>query len=122
MKKNILWLALLFCSLQLQAQTESIQRVNIKSPEVAAFTKVGEVPVSFYTGVPQISIPIYEVKCGKLRLPITLDYQATAIQVNQESTWVGLNWLLNAGGVVTTQTTKPEAGTLKRTGSSCTIV
>lgn len=114
MKKNILWLALLFCSLQLQAQTESIQRVNIKSPEVAAFTKVGEVPVSFYTGVPQISIPIYEVKCGKLRLPITLDYQATAIQVNQESTWVGLNWLLNAGGVVTTQTTKPEAGTLKK--------
>lgn len=51
MKKNILWLALLFCSLQLQAQTESIQRVNIKSPEVAAFTKVGEVPVSFYTEV-----------------------------------------------------------------------
>lgn len=116
MKKNILWLALLFCSLQLQAQTESIQRVNIKSPEVAAFTKVGEVPVSFYTGVPQISIPIYEVKCGKLRLPITLDYQATAIQVNQESTWVGLNSLLNAGGVVTTQTTKPEVNAEKGPG------
>lgn len=114
MKKNILWLVLLFCSLQMQAQTESMQRVNIKSPEVAAFTKVGEVPVSLYTGVPQISIPIYEVKSGQLKLPITLDYQATAIQVNQESTWVGLNWLLNAGGVVTTQTTKPEAGSLEK--------
>lgn len=113
MKKSILWIIMLLSTFTLQAQTDSMQRLNIKSPEVAAFTKVGEVPVSLYTGVPRISIPIYEVKCGELKLPITLDYQATAIQVNQESTWVGLNWLLNAGGVVTTQTTKPNS-TMKK--------
>lgn len=115
MKKKYLLCAFLWlCALTSHAQSASnIQRLNIKSPEVAAFTKVGDIPVSLYTGVPQISIPIYEVKNGSLSLPITLDYQATAVQVNQEATWVGLNWLLNAGGVVTTQVTKPDAGTLK---------
>lgn len=98
MKKNIVWILVLLCSLRAYSQSESsLQRVNIKSPEVAALMKVGDIPVSLYTGVPQISVPIYEVKCGELRLPISLDYQGTAIQVNQEATWVGLNWLLNAG-------------------------
>lgn len=111
MKKNIVWILVLLCSLRAYSQSESsLQRVNIKSPEVAALMKVGDIPVSLYTGVPQISVPIYEVKCGELRLPISLDYQGTAIQVNQEATWVGLNWLLNAGGMVTTRTTQSSAG------------
>lgn len=110
MKKNILWLMMLLCSFKLQAQTESIQRINIKSPEVAAFMKVGELPVSLYTGIPQVSIPICNIECGELKLPVTLDYQGTAIQVNQEATWVGLNWLLNAGGVVTTRKTLSKVG------------
>lgn len=114
MKNNVLSIMLLLWCLKLYPQAESIQRVNIKSPEVTAFDKIGKVPVSLYTGVPQISVPIYEIKCGDIKFPITLDYQATAVQVNQESTWVGLNWLLNAGGVITTRTTKPTDGVLKK--------
>ena len=92
------------CSVFASGQSKSsMQNINIKSPEVAAFTRIGEIPVSLYTGVPHISIPLYEVKNGNLSLPITLDYQATAVKVNQEATWVGLNWLLNAGGVITTR-------------------
>ena len=90
-----------------------MQRINIKSPEISAFMKVGEVPVNLYAGIPQISIPIYEARSGELVLPISLDYQGTAIQVNQEATWVGLNWLLNAGGMITSQTTKPDGNALK---------
>ena len=102
------------CSVFASGQSKSsMQNINIKSPEVAAFTRIGEIPVSLYTGVPHISIPLYEVKNGNLSLPITLDYQATAVKVNQEATWVGLNWLLNAGGVITTRTTRPEAGNYK---------
>lgn len=113
MKRYILWIMILFCSLKVYSQQESIQRVNIKSPEVAAFQRAGEIPVNLYTGIPQISFPIYEVRSGNLKLPITLDYHASAILVNQESSWVGLNWLLNAGGVITTRTTKPNAGGFK---------
>ena len=74
-----------------------------KSPEAAAFERVAEIPVGNYTGIPSITIPLYTIESGDLRLPISLDYQGTAIKVNQEATWVGLNWFLNAGGAITTQ-------------------
>jgi len=92
------------------AQKESIQRISIKSPEVAAYERVGEIPVDTYTGVPNISIPIYTLKSGDLSLPISLDYHAAAIKVDQEATWVGLNWNLNAGGVISTQIAASRAG------------
>jgi hypothetical protein len=42
------------------------------SPNAAALGKYGEIPVSYYTGVPNISIPIYEIKTRDLSLPISL--------------------------------------------------
>ena len=68
-----------------------------KSPEAAAFDRVPDIPVSNYTGTLALSIPIYTITCGDIVLPISLDYQGGAIPVCQEATWVGLNWLLNAG-------------------------
>lgn len=65
-----------------------------KSPEAAAFDHVPDIPVSSYTGALSLTIPIYTVTCGDIVLPISLDYQGTAIPVRQEATWVGLNWLL----------------------------
>jgi hypothetical protein len=61
----------------------------------------GDIPVGYYTGVPNISIPIYTIKSGDITLPITLDYHASGIKVAQEASWVGLGWALNAGGVIT---------------------
>ena len=57
-----------------------------------------------YTGSLAFSIPIYTLVSGDISLPISLDYQGNAIRVDQEATWVGLNWLLNAGGAITTTT------------------
>ncbi|WP_163325479.1 hypothetical protein [Draconibacterium mangrovi] len=68
------------------------------SPEAKGIGKFGDIPVSNYTGSPDISIPIYTVKTGKLTLPITLNYHATGIEVSQEASWVGLGWNLIAGG------------------------
>lgn len=108
MKKILLSIITFVCSIVAYAQQqESIQRLSIKSPEVAAFERMAEIPVDKYSGIPKISIPIYEVRSGDISLPISLDYHATAVKVNQEATWVGLNWLLNAGGVVTTQSVGP---------------
>jgi len=70
------------------------------SPEAASLGKYGEIPVSEYTGVPQIDIPLYTVKSGELELPISLSYHASGIKVNQEATWVGLGWDLMAGGCI----------------------
>jgi YD repeat-containing protein len=74
--------------------------VNFKTPEVAAFNKSIETPVSFYTGVPNISIPLYEVNIKGVTVPITLDYQAGGIRADQEATWVGLGFSINYGGQI----------------------
>jgi len=79
---------------------QSIQTPTIipASPESRSLGKYGDIPVSPYTGTPDISIPIHTVTIGKLSLPITLSYHATGIEVSQEATWVGLGWDLVAGG------------------------
>ncbi|HEX2921875.1 MAG TPA: RHS repeat domain-containing protein [Bacteroidales bacterium] len=70
------------------------------SPEMHSLGKFGDIPTSNYTGVPDISIPVYTVKVGKLSLPINLCYHASGIEVSQESSWVGLGWNLLAGGQI----------------------
>ena len=70
------------------------------SPNVASLGKYGDIPVSYYTGTPNISIPIYEVQNGDLSLPISISYHASGIKVAEEASRVGLGWALHAGGVI----------------------
>jgi hypothetical protein len=74
--------------------------LSAPSPTTAALAKFTEVPVSGFTGSPNISIPLYEINTSFTKLPISLNYQAAGITVDQEATNVGLGWSLNAGGVV----------------------
>ncbi len=83
-----------------QNGSEQLLKVVPPSPNVAALGKYGDVPVSLYTGVPNISIPLYEIKDGSLDLPISLSYHAGGIKVEEIASSVGLSWSLNAGGVL----------------------
>lgn len=78
----------------------SIPNMPYLSPEAASLGKYGEIPVSEYTGVPQLEIPLHTIKSGNIELPISLSYHASGIKVNQEATWVGLGWDLMAGGCI----------------------
>jgi hypothetical protein len=71
------------------------------TPENAALSRINDIPVSEYSGVPEISIPVYTLKTGDYELPINLSYHASGIKVSQEATWVGLGWNLNPGGAIT---------------------
>lgn len=71
------------------------------SPTSASLGKYGDVPVSLYTGIPQISIPLYTLKEGNLSLPISLSYHSQGFKVEDMASWVGLGWSLNAGGTIT---------------------
>jgi hypothetical protein len=73
------------------------------SPEAAAFTKYGNTPANLYSGTPNISIPIANLKAREIDVPISLTYDASGIKVEQIATWIGLGWNLNAGGMVTRQ-------------------
>lgn len=70
------------------------------SPNVAAIQRFGEIPVSSYTGVPNISIPIYSIQSDDLSVPVSIQYHASGIKVADEASRVGLGWALNAGGVI----------------------
>lgn len=72
----------------------------VNSPEAASFAKYGNIPVSLYTGTPQVSVPIYVHQGRELNLPISLTYDASGIKVEQEASIVGLGWNLNVGGRV----------------------
>lgn len=71
-----------------------------KSAEAAAFSRFVDIPVGHYTGTPNISIPLYTVQTRSLSLPISLNYQASGIKVEDEATQVGLGWTLDVGGMI----------------------
>lgn len=103
-KKSTLALTFIFLTFfSYSQQTVNFPKVVPPSPNAAALAQYADVPVSNYTGVPNISIPLFNVKSGKIELPINLSYHASGIKVAQESSWVGLGWALNAGGTITRQ-------------------
>jgi hypothetical protein len=57
----VLAAALLLSPPNATAQRGSM-RVTVPSPTAASLGKFGDVPVSFYTGVPNISIPLFTAK------------------------------------------------------------
>jgi hypothetical protein len=63
-----------------------------------AYTQVSD--VDLYTGTNYVSIPIWTCTTKGFSLPITLNYNASGIKVDQMASWVGLGWELNAGGMI----------------------
>src|SRR5258707_4719998 len=84
----------------LNGQTGSL-RVTVPSPNAASLGRYGDIPVSLYSGVPDISVPLFTLKGRTLSLPITLRYHASGVRVEDIASWVGLGWTLDAGGVIT---------------------
>lgn len=75
--------------------------IHPSSPEVASFGKYLEMPVSYSTGIPEISIPLYDFSVGKISLPISLSYHASGIRVEEAASWVGLGWDISSGPTLT---------------------
>lgn len=101
-KKLLLILLTILPILKIIAQSASQQLLKVipPSPNVASLGKFGDIPVGLYTGIPNISIPLYEIKNGNLSLPISLSYHAGGVKVEEVPSAVGLGWSLNAGGIV----------------------
>lgn len=72
----------------------------VPDPNAVSLMTPVEIPASHYTGTPNISIPLYTVKLKDFSMPISIAYQASGIQVAQESSVIGLGWSLNAGGSI----------------------
>ncbi|HTH55436.1 MAG TPA: RHS repeat domain-containing protein [Cyclobacteriaceae bacterium] len=85
---------------QSDVSLQKIKNPVYPSPTAASLGKYSDIPVSYHTGVPSISIPIYTVTEGSLQLPISLSYHAGGIRVDETASSIGLGWSLNAGGMI----------------------
>lgn len=72
-----------------------------QSPTAQQIAKGIDFPVNYYSGIPDITIPLYQIEVGNLSVPVILTYQGGGIRPSQEATSVGLGWSLQAGGAVT---------------------
>jgi YD repeat-containing protein len=72
------------------------------SPTVAALMKFEEVPVSNYTGVPDISIPLFSTPTlsKDINFNLALSYHSGSIRPETVSSDTGLGWSLLAGGTI----------------------
>jgi hypothetical protein len=86
--------------LSAQALNNQIKDVVMPSPNAASLGKYGDIPVSYHTGVPNVGIPIYTLQEGPISLPVSLSYHAGGVKVGEPCSWVGLNWSLQAGGMI----------------------
>jgi hypothetical protein len=85
--------------LNVKAQSQNfVPTVFQKSPNSQAFAKYGDYPVNLFSGLPDISIPLYTIEAGGLQVPVTLSYHASGLKVNEPASWVGAGWSLNTGG------------------------
>ena len=74
---------------------------QILSPNAHEMGKYGKVPVSYFNGLPNISVPLTEVRAKGYTLPVYLTYYAGGNRPDQHPGWVGQGWSLHAGGSIT---------------------
>jgi len=63
-------------------------------------TQFGNVATNEYKGMQNLSVPIYTLKNGDITVPINLNYTKVGVKVNDIPNDVGMNWVLETGGVI----------------------
>lgn len=74
---------------------------NLPSPNASNLGTYTDIPISYYTGTPDISIPIAGVSDGELSSAVSISYHPGNITPGTPASNVGKGWSLNAGGVIT---------------------
>jgi len=92
---------LLFLNLSIISQDEVFNLIQPPAPDAENLGKYGEIPVSLNQGIPNINIPFYSFQGNELALNLSISYHGSGIKVAERASWVGLGWVLNAGGVIT---------------------
>lgn len=98
-KSLLLSMAMATCTISSRAQIPKTA-VNIQSPNAASLGLFGEVPVSYFTGVPNIGVPLYVLTDGGISIPLSLGYHASGFRPDQHPGWVGMGWALQSGGMI----------------------
>jgi len=91
----------ILCCCHTKAKAQLAPIYSVPGPEVANLGLYGTVPVSHFTGVPDISVPLYTVNAGNISVPVTANYHIAAVKLTSAPSSLGLGWSLRAGGYIT---------------------
>ncbi|MGU3376955.1 hypothetical protein [Chryseobacterium sp. M5A1_1a] len=115
MKKNTIAVILLTAiwSHALQGQTSAggdaaksyvgdINQIFPAAPTSNNLMKFEEVPVSYYTGIPDVSIPLFNIPTSNSKVPVSiqLKYHPLNAKPDDKSGETGLGWSMIAGGTI----------------------
>lgn len=79
---------------------QEVPKVILPSPEAVTLFRFQTYPIDHSTGLPQINVPLYEIKSGSLSVPIGLSYHASGRRVYDQDGAIALGWTINAGGTI----------------------
>lgn len=74
---------------------------RVPSPQATDLGRFGNIPMSYYTGRANITVPICSFTERGVTLDIHLSYDTSGLLMNKLPGWVGPGWTLNAGGCIT---------------------
>jgi hypothetical protein len=95
-KKNGLKWLLFSISIAGSLHVKSQDNIVPASPEASALAKSINFPVGYNTGVPNISIPFYEIKAGGgMSISLGMSYNAGGFKINERASDIGLGWSLS---------------------------
>ena len=100
LKRLFLILSAFFAVLSAKGQSEDgikldVPRLVPLSPTATAMVKYQSYPVDHCTGVPNITIPLYDIVAGEVTIPVTLSYHASGLKPKEGSGYAGAGWTLN---------------------------
>ena len=75
--------------------------VIVPSIENYFFTKYGDIRVENNQGSFSYNVPINTIKSGNINLNLSASYYTSGLKVNDIAGIIGMNWNLNAGGMIT---------------------
>ncbi len=113
MKKNTIAVILLLASLhgavnaqagdEFNKDVDNINKIFPAAPTSNNLMKFEEVPVSYYTGIPDINIPLFNIPTSNsnVNLSVQLKYHPLSAKPDDRASESGLGWNLLAGGTIT---------------------
>jgi hypothetical protein len=99
----------LICCIDVNGQNNNLPQISADmknvippSPTVAAMMKFDELPVSYYTGIPDIKIPVFSTptRDKNFNFQLFLNYHPTDVQIGNISSWIGTGWSLTGAGAI----------------------
>lgn len=79
----------------------ALMKVSYPSPAAMEIQKYGEYPVGHFTGIPDIRIPLYEIRTSRNVVPLELQNHPSGFKPTMFNGSLGVAWRLNVGGRIT---------------------